>query len=244
MTFKKSPIPALALICLTLHLAPLAQASDSHSAKTEKPKEAAKPQCTDLPQRSQKELWAVAECFYKASKNQQAIKVLRGVTTKDPKDLEAYYILSWLLWNEAQTQPLDIERELKEAALAELSQAVKVMPYHWGPWIERGDFYALNLRQIDKAYADYLKGRALYAGDADRGIPGASAGRKASIENRIARTCEQIERKGEAVEASCRALFFDPDDKDAQARIKRLGGSCVRKGVADPRATKASAPEH
>lgn len=194
-----------------------------------------KPGCEVLPQKKSSELWDLSQCHYKAGNIEKTIDVLREITRRDPHDLEAYFTSSWLLWTKSQAKTGDAETRLIEEAFDELDRAVEMNPTHWEGYVERGDFYFLRTHQFTKAYAEYTKARTLYDGDFARKVMPADVGRKASIEARIARTAERLDRKGEAVEASCRALFFDPDDKGSQERITRLHGSCTRKKVKDPR---------
>lgn len=191
--------------------------------------------CETLPQKSNDDLWRLADCLFKRGETQRTIKTLRELRLRGSKDIETYAIASWLLWNEAQSRSSEQEKILKSEAEAELDQAVAELPRHWAAYVERGDFASLNLGSAERAYADYVKAREFYEGSKTFAIPPASSGRRAAIENRIARVSEALGRRGEAVEASCRALYFDPDDKSAQERIERLAGSCVRKNVKDPR---------
>jgi tetratricopeptide (TPR) repeat protein len=192
-------------------------------------------QCEKLPQKTSENLWQVAECFRKEGETRQAIASLREIIRKDPRDLEASFITAWLLWEEGRRIGGRDEQNRTKEALEELKKARINNPTHWMMDVELGDFYFLRMRAPQLAHPEYLKARAHYDGDFARNVDKASAGRKTSIENRIARTAHALGRNGEAVEASCRALFFDPDDKEALDRIKNLAGSCERKGVSDPR---------
>lgn len=192
--------------------------------------------CENLSQKTAEDLWRVAECFRKENDPKQAIASLREITRKDPRDLEASFVAAWLLWEEGRRLGGREEQSKTREALEELKKARVNNPSHWQMDTELGDFYLLRLKAPELAFPEYIKARAHYDGDFARNVESASVGRKASIENRIARTADLIGRKGESVEASCRALFFDPDDKEALARIERLSGSCERKGVKDPRA--------
>lgn len=194
-----------------------------------------KVQCEKLPQKTATDLWNLAECFYKIGVTQLTIDTLRVIAQKNPKDLEAFFTASWLIWQEGQARGGAEERKRTEEALSELEKARLSNPTHWAVDIEIGDFYFLRLNSPEKAYGEYLRARRHYDGDYARNVPKAENGRKAAIEDRLARTAEKLDRKGEAVESSCRALFFDPDDAGALARITRLQGSCVRKKVQDPR---------
>jgi tetratricopeptide (TPR) repeat protein len=194
--------------------------------------------CETLPQKENDDLWNLAECYFKISAPEKAAEILREITRKNPQDLEAYFTSSWLLWSRGRLLGGSEERKKTLEALEELQRARVANPTHWEADVELGDFYALRLDLPEKAYAEYLKARAHYEGDYSRNVPRADLGRRASIENRIARTAERLERRGEAVEASCRALFFDPDDPSAKTRLERLFGSCVKKGVEDPRKEK------
>jgi len=231
-------------------LSALAWASDTKHppAKTEKPDasklsqpkgespnfvEVAK--CETLPQKINDDLWNLAECYFKINAADKAASVLREITRKNPQDLDAYFTASWLLWSRGRVLGGGEERKKTLEALEELQRARVANPTHWEVDTEIGDFYMLRLDLPEKAYAEYIKARSHYEGDYSRNVVRAELGRRASIEDRIARIAEKLDRRGEAVEASCRALFFDPDDRSAKTRLERLYGSCVKKGVQDPR---------
>jgi tetratricopeptide (TPR) repeat protein len=197
--------------------------------------------CAELPGKTNNDLWARAECYFKKGQNGPAIKDLQQISHADVHDVQASFTASWLLHVESKSLNGNAQKNRLADAIDELEWARKNNPKNWEVPTEIGDFYFLRTQEPDKAYAEYLKARALYDGDTEAQVPAASNGRRAAIEDRIARTAEKLDRRGEAVEASCRALFFDPDDKAAQERIKRMYGSCVRKGVKDPRQTTTSA---
>ena len=192
--------------------------------------------CNEKPGDSLEELWKASDCQFKNGKELTAVTTLRQISRKFPREIDAYVHASWLLWREGQNHT-DTESRLKwnDEALEELNKGARANPSYWEIYTERGDFYFLRLQLLAKAYADYLLARKYYAGDEERGVPAAQNGRKAAIEDRISRTAEMLDRKGEAVEASCRALFFDPDDGGARKRLEALSGSCIRKKVRDPR---------
>jgi tetratricopeptide (TPR) repeat protein len=190
--------------------------------------------CEQLPQKTTKDLWNLAECYEKIGDYFRAVGSLREVSRRDPQDLESYFVSAWLLWREGRRQGGITESKKNSEALDELMKARLSNPTHWRVDAEIGDFFFLRLGNIPQSYAEYIKAREHYNGDYARSVPEASLGMKTSIENRIARATEILDRKGEAVEASCRALYFDPDDKDARKRIEKLAGSCTRKGVLDP----------
>jgi len=191
--------------------------------------------CESLPQRNSEDLWKIAECFRKEGDVRQAVASLREIVRKDPQDIEASFIAAWLIWEEGHKNGGRDEQRATKEALQELKRSRVNNPSHWLMDTEIGDFYYLRMRAPQLAYPEYLKARNHYDGDFARNVDKASSGRKASIENRIARSAEGLGRPGEAVEASCRALFFDPDDKEALQRIKKHSGSCDKKGVKDPR---------
>ncbi len=190
--------------------------------------------CEQLPQKTTKDLWNLAECYEKIGDYFRAVSSLREISRREPQDLESYFVSAWLLWREGRRQGGITESKKNAEALEELMKARLSNPTHWRVDAEVGDFYFLRLANMPQAYAEYIKSRDHYTGDYARNVPEASLGMKTSIENRIARSTEILDRKGESVEASCRALYFDPDDKDARDRIERLAGSCTRKGVEDP----------
>lgn len=195
--------------------------------------------CEALPQKSTADLWKMSDCYFKLGNAPKSTEILQQITRKNPKDLEAYFTTSWLLWNEGHARGGEEEKKKNEAALTELNRARVSNPTHWEVDREVGDFFLLRLKSPEKAYPEFLKARAHFDGDFSRGVPGAERGAKAAIEGRIARVAEALGNKGEAVEASCRALYFDPDDTSAEKRIETLGGSCVRKQVKDPTQTEA-----
>ncbi|MEO5668387.1 MAG: tetratricopeptide repeat protein [Bdellovibrionota bacterium] len=226
--------PFLKGIALIAFAALSAHAAESTAEKGDKLlKQAA---CENLPQKTSEELWKVAECFRRENESSQAVASLRAIVRKDPRDLEASFVAAWLLWEDGHHKGGREEQNKTREALEELKKARMNNPSHWMMDTELGDFYLLRLKAPELAMPEYLKARSHYDGDFARSVENASTGRKTSIENRIARTADMLGRKGEAVEASCRALFFDPDDKEALARIERLAGSCERKGIKDPRA--------
>ena len=228
-------------LSLAAALSPLALSSNTAHAPVESTEKGDKllrqAACESLPQKTSEELWKVAECFRKEGDPGQAIASLREVTRKDPRDIEAAFVTAWLLFEDGHRRGGREEQNRTREALEELKQARVNNPSHWLMDTELGDFYLLRLKAPELAFPEYIKARSHYDGDFARNVEAASVGRKTSIENRIARTAEMIGRKGEAVEASCRAMFFDPDDKEALTRIERLAGSCERKGVKDPRAS-------
>ncbi len=190
--------------------------------------------CESLPQKSTQELWKMSDCYFKLGNRSKVIEILKAITTQNPKDVSAYVSSAWLLWEEGHTRGGEEEKRKTEAALAEFTRARVANPTHWELDTELGDFYLLRLKSPEKAYPEFLKARAHFNGDFSHGVPPAEKGRKAAIEDRIARIAESLGNKGEAVEASCRALYFDPDDKSAEKRLESLGGSCLRKKVKDP----------
>lgn len=192
-----------------------------------------RPGCELLPQKTTAELWEVAQCYFKLGLTPKASDVLKEIARRDPHDLEAFFTASWMVWSDSLTKQGDLEEHYQNEALEILNQAVELNSTDWQAYVERGDHYYLRLGQVTKAYADYIRARKYW--DGERNVKAADIGRKASIEARIARAAEKLDRKGEAVEASCGVLFYDPDDKGSRERIERLHGSCTRKKVADPR---------
>lgn len=191
-------------------------------------------QCEKLPQITTDDLWKIAECYQEQANIDQAVASLREIVRKDSKNLEASFVMAWLTWEQGRAIGGRSEKKKLQEALGHLTRARKNNPTHWLLDVEIGDFYFLRLKKPELAYPEYLKARSNYDGDFSRDVEAASKGRKTSIENRIARTALILGRKGEAVEASCRALYFDPDDAEAKLRIENLSGSCARKAVKDP----------
>ncbi len=214
------------------HTSDKAQATKAESSSAKKLFDKAR--CETLPQQSSEDLWNIAECFRDQKDYRQSVASLRQIVRKDPQDIEAVFVLAWMLWEEGRFIGGREEKLRTRKALQELKNARIINPTHWLLDSEIGDFYFLRMNAPDLAYPEYIKAREHYVGDFARSVEEASKGRKSSIENRIARTAELIGRKGEAVEASCLALYYDPDDKEADERIKKLSGSCDRKGIKDP----------
>jgi len=214
--------------------------SSKETPKTEQPNTKAaqlfvnRVACEGLPQKTESEQWGMAECFFKIGVYSKAVEILREISRKNPKDLEAYFNASWMLWTDGHALGGEDEKKKNMEAVEELQRARISNPTHWEVDTELGDFYLLRLNLPQKAYTEYIKAREHYEGDYSRSVPKAENGRKAAIEDRIGRVAELLDNKGEAVEASCRALFFDPDDKAAENRINKIGGSCIRKKVKDP----------
>ena len=211
------------------------KASEKTPEKGEEKHADSKRDCERLSQKTAAELWELSDCYYSQGEVKKTLQALKQISQKDPHELDAFFTASWLTWNQGARRGGAEARKLALEGLEELQRARVNNPSHWEVDTELGDYYFLRLNLFDKAYAEYLRAREHYDGDYSRNVPKAEPGRKAAIENRIARTAERLDRKGEAVEASCRALFFDPDDKGAQQRIERLFGSCVKKDVKDPR---------
>ncbi|MBS1985026.1 MAG: hypothetical protein JST16_12725 [Bdellovibrionales bacterium] len=215
---------------------------DKNGEKTEEKSDAQKlsdkVSCEKLPQKTDTDLWNLAECFYRIGVTDSTIQILRSISQKNPKDIEAFFTTSWLMWQEGRARGGAEEKKRSQEALAELLKSRLPNPTHWEVDTEIGDFYYLRMNAPEKAYPEYIKARQHYDGDYSRNVPRAENGRKAAIEDRVARAAEIMDRKGESVEASCRALFFDPDDSSALDRIKRLSGSCTSKEIKDPRKTE------
>ncbi len=199
----------------------------------------AKTKCERLPQATEADLWNLADCFFQIGVTPTATEILMVILQKNPKSIEAYATAAWLRWQEGQGLGGAQERRLTEEAVGILEKARVSNPTDWRVDTEIGDFYHLRMNETERAYASYVQARKHYDGDYARNVPKAPAGRKAAIENRIARSAEILGRKGEAVEASCRALYWDPDDPAAANRLKKLEGSCTRKKVRDPREEEA-----
>lgn len=203
--------------------------------------------CEQLPQLTTSDLWNVADCHYQKRNYEKTIDVLREVRRRNSHELDAFFTAAWLLWKVGSSRGGADETRMTAEALKELQDASLQHPTNWKVFTEIGDFYFLRLNQPDKAYAQYLNARKYYKGDYARKSAEAPQGLKAAIEARIGRTAEKLGRKGEAVEASCRALFLDPDDKGSEERVERLFGSCDRKKVKDPnlksKAKQADSPK-
>lgn len=213
-----------------------AKHSQGEHSKTESKPVVPKTDCSSLPNKTKNELWERVDCFYLQDKTEDTLATLKTLSRQERRELDAYFTTSWILWEQGQKIGGSTERKKTLEALEELERARLKNPMHWEVYTELGDFYYLRLKPpaFEKAYSAYAKARELYDGDETQEIPSASLGRKAAIENRLARTAEQLGRKGEAIESSCRALFFDPDDESPKVRIEKLNGSCVKKDVKNP----------
>ncbi len=194
--------------------------------------------CESMPQKTIEHLWKQAECYYNSKTYQQAVDVLRIMSRRDPKNIDAHVLASWILWKDGELSGGALSQKRNTEALEELNKARAANPSHWEVDVEIGDFHYLRLHKPENGYQEYLRARNHYDGDPTRGVMAATPGRKGSIETRIAMAAKDLGRKGEAIEAACRALFFDPDDIAAQDIIKKLYGSCVKKEVKDPRNAK------
>lgn len=208
-------------------------AAPAAPSKTTTPKRSG--HCEDMAQRNAADFWNLSQCYYQGGNFAKAVQILKSIYRENPKEVDAIFVASWLLWSDGHSVGGELEEIRTKEALEELTRLKEAQPKDWRVRVELGDYYFLRLNKAVEAYAEYNEARRIYDGDYSRSVPAAESGRKASIENRIARTAEVLGRKGEAVEASCRALFFDPDDKSAQKRIEKAHGSCNRKEVADPR---------
>jgi len=211
---KLSLIAALIFCSLT----PFGNANESTEQK-----------CKELPSKSKRELWELSNCYFKAESYQGAMKTLQEITTRFPEDLDAFFISSFNIWKRAVKLGGEKKGQLEKDALKELNRASILNPTHWRVFLELGDFQYLRLKKPENAYKHYMSARQYYEGDASKKVEMASKGLKSAIENRIARTNEALDRRGEAVSASCLSLHWDPDNKEAQERLARLSGSCKRK---------------
>jgi tetratricopeptide (TPR) repeat protein len=192
--------------------------------------------CQNLKSKQENDYWKTMTCYFQQNEFEKAAQTGELLLSKHPNNLQAYTLTSWFYWKTSNKLSGSQESDLIEKALQLLNQMVAQFPQSWQAYVERSDYYYLRLKRLDLAYADLIKARDLYhLAEAESRSQEATVGQKASIENRIARISENLGRTGEAVEASCRALYFDPDDPSALDRIKRLAGSCLRKKVQDPR---------
>jgi tetratricopeptide (TPR) repeat protein len=162
-----------------------------------------KVRCEQMPQKSEQDLWDRSQCYFQLGDHMSAAEGLREITKRNPRDLEAYFTSSWLLWSYGKISGGSEEEKATKNALDELQRARLANPFHWEVDVEIGDFYFLRLNQPEKAYVEYLNARKHYEGEPTKNVPKAENGRKAAIENRIARTAEKLDRRGEAIEASC-----------------------------------------
>ncbi len=196
--------------------------------------------CSKLPQEKKVELWNKANCFFKKKEHLSAIDTFRRIYTEYPEEMEAFFLSSYSYWELGLANEAQKREEYYKASLEELEKATAQNPDHWRPFIELGDHYAVRELKPEKAQSYYLSARKLYVGNAKKGIPEASEGQKSSIEDRIARNSEALDRRGDAVSATCLSLYYDPDNEEAQGRLNRLGGACKRKNFR-PKSTEGEA---
>jgi tetratricopeptide (TPR) repeat protein len=190
---------------------------------------ASSPDCEKLPAAKKNEAWEKANCFFKGKNFVRATEVFQRLAVEYPEELEAYFLASHSLWEQGKLAA-DKEREkLYAASLAELEKAAALQPEHWRIPMEIGDHFFLREQKPEKAHRFYLQTRKYYEGSEKKRIPAATDGQKSAIENRIARTNEMLDRRGDAVTATCLSLYFDPDNAEAKGRLERLGGACKRK---------------
>lgn len=201
--------------------------------------------CSKLPQEKKVDLWNKANCFFKKKEHLSAIDIFRRIYTEHPEEMEAFFLSSYSYWELGLANEAQKREEYYKASLEELEKATAQNPDHWRPFIELGDHFAIRELKPEKAQSYYLSARKLYIGNNKKNIPEASEGQKSSIEDRIARNSEALDRRGDAVSATCLSLYYDPDNEEAQGRLNRLGGACKRKNFRPKTAEgEAASGEH
>jgi tetratricopeptide (TPR) repeat protein len=169
-----------------------------------------------------KEHWAIAKNHFEKREYLQGAEQLEKLVSEHPNHFDARPIGAWFFW-EASKRLAGSERSALEArAEAFILAGLPANQESWFYHRELGDFYRLRVGSTTKSHIHYQQ--------AVKYFESASKIQKAALLDRLARSSEELGRKGDAVTASCRALEFDPDDKMAQARIKNLAGNCKRKG--------------
>lgn len=171
------------------------------------------------------EHWQTAKKYFEAKEYLEAAKSLEKLLSDHPSHWEARPMGAWFYW-EASKKSTGSERSTLEKKAEHIILEGLKNPSEQESWLyhrELGDFYKLRKNDAIRAYPYYKKSTELFSK--------ASSTQKASVYDRLARTAEELGRKGEAVEASCRALELDPKDKMALARIKKLSGDCKRKNI-------------
>ncbi len=169
------------------------------------------------------EHWKIARDHFEKRAYLEGAEQLQLLVNDHPTHWEARPIGAWFFW-EASKRLAGHERSvLEKRAEAFILTGLVGNERSWFYNRELGDFYRLRAGSNAKAYPYYKQ--------AVDNFESASKVQKAALLDRLARSAEELGRKGDAVTASCRALEFDPDDKMAKARLNNLTGNCKRKGI-------------
>lgn len=167
--------------------------------------------------------WAIARDHFEKREYLAGAEQLQKLVEDHPSHFEARPIGAWFFW-EASKHLAGHERSaMEKKAESFILGGFKANETSWFYNRELGDFYRLRVGSNPKAYPYYKQ--------AVDNFGTATKIQKAALLDRLARSSEELGRKGDAVTASCRALELDPEDKMAKGRIKNLAGNCKRKGI-------------
>ncbi|HVJ63878.1 MAG TPA: hypothetical protein VM901_01345 [Bdellovibrionota bacterium] len=184
---------------------------------------ASNPAAVKTPAKSVVAYWANAKEHLAKREYLEAASELERLVTDHPSESDARPIGAWFYW-EASKRLTGAERsKLEKKAEAFILAGHAGNETSWFYNRELGDFYRLRVGSTTKSHDYYQKAVEHFAS--------ASKVQKAALLDRVARSAEELGRKGDAVLASCRALEFDAEDKMAKNRILALSGNCTRKGV-------------
>lgn len=171
------------------------------------------------------EHWQTARSQYDSHQYQAAAETLEKLLKEYPDHWQARPIGAWFYWeaskNNAGQDRVALEKKAENMILDGLKDSANLKS--WVYEREVGDFYRLRVGSTTKAYPYYQKSVEYFES--------ANQVQKAALLDRLARSSEELGRKGDAVTASCKALELDPEDKMAKNRIKNLAGNCTRKGI-------------
>lgn len=169
--------------------------------------------------------WEVAKSLYESREYSQAGDAVAKLLAEHPQHWDARPIGAWFYWEASKRANGSDRTNLEKKAEAMILEGLRT-PELTTSWVyqrEIGDFYRLRQASNVKAYPYYKNSVEHFAS--------ASPIQQASLLDRLARSAEELGRKGEAVKASCQALELDPSDHMAKNRLKKLAGNCERKGI-------------
>jgi tetratricopeptide (TPR) repeat protein len=183
--------------------------------------------CEKMPVSKQLEMWLKVNCFFKAKNYPKSIENLHKLVAEYPSEIEAYVFSSFLNRELGNQYTGEVKEKYYKESVEDLEKATALQPENWKIYKDMGDHYYLFEQKPENAHRYYMLARKFYEGG--KSIPKATNGEKSAIEDRIARTNEALSRRGDAVTATCISLMYDPDNKEAQQRLEKLGGACKRK---------------
>ena len=167
--------------------------------------------------------WATAKEHLAKREYLEAANELERLVADHPSESDPRPIGAWFFWEASKRLTGGERSKLEKKAEAFILAGHAGNETSWFYNRELGDFYRLRVGSTTKSHDYYQKAVEHFAS--------ASNVQKAALLDRVARSSEELGRKGDAVLASCRALEFDAEDKMAKNRIQALSGNCTRKGV-------------